>query len=133
MTKKVRLGLVSLVVGAGLLLGACGGGATFELVDAATAYEITQEPPSEVILDVRTPEEYAEAHLEGSVLIDFYSPTFESELDELDKDVPYLVYCRSGNRSESAVQMMKDLGFTEVYEIEGGILSWASAGYPLAA
>lgn len=117
-----------------LLLSACGDTVVFELVDAPTAYAITEDQPDGlVVLDVRTLPEHQEMRIAGSVLIDFYSPGFRGQLDTLDKDVPYLVYCRSGNRSAEAVAMMRDLGFTEVHELDGGIASWAREGLPLVS
>jgi rhodanese-related sulfurtransferase len=55
------------------------------------------------------------------LLIDFYSPNFEEELDKLDKNKKYIYHCRSGSRSRSAITVFKKLGFTEIYELEGGI------------
>lgn len=131
--KKLRV-LTPLVLALAVGLAACGTSAQHEIVDAAAAYELTEQSPTGmVVLDVRTPQEHSEARLDGSVLIDYYSPTFEDELAELDKSVPYFVYCRSGNRSAEAVSLMKDLGFAEVYELEGGILSWATQGLPLVS
>jgi phage shock protein E len=104
------------------------------LIDATAAHELTEEAPEGmIVLDVRTPAEHSEARLEGSVLIDFYSSDFENQLAGLDRDVPYFVYCRSGNRSAETVSLMKDLGFTEVFELEGGIQSWATEGLPLVS
>ena len=77
-----------------------------------------------VVLDVRTPEEYSEAHLDGAVLLNIADPAFPEELDRLDRDAPYLVYCRSGSRSWTAGRYMIQLGFTEVYNLEDGIISW---------
>ncbi len=123
-------------LGLSLALAACGGAtATVEgvsLVSAPSASEVVAEaPPGLVVLDVRTPAEYAEAHLAGAVLIDFYEPDFADRIAELDRSVPYVMYCRSGNRSASAAEIMRDLGFEEVYEVDGGILAWAQAGLPL--
>ncbi len=72
---------------------------------------------SAVILDVRTPEEYAEGHLEGAELLDFNSGEFSAALPSLDPDAAYFVYCRSGNRSGQAVAMMKEAGFTTVTDL----------------
>jgi len=131
--KKLRT-LASLVLAIAIGLTACGNTSQYELVDATTAHELTQESSDGlVVLDVRTPDEHSQARLENSTLIDFYTPDFESQLAELDKDVPYFVYCRSGNRSAETVSLMRDLGFTEVYELEGGIQSWASQGLPLVS
>jgi phage shock protein E len=80
------------------------------------------------LLDVRTPEEYAEAHLGGSTLMNIYDNNFEQQLETLDKNVPVLVYCRSGGRSGKAMQMMREKGFSEVYNLEGGITTWIQEG-----
>ena len=99
-------------------------------VEAAAA--ITDNPPDDlVVLDVRTPEEFAEGHLEGAVLIDFYAADFAEQLAALDPDVPYLVYCRSGNRSGQAMGVMEELGFTSAADIDGGIVAWVDAGLPV--
>ncbi len=89
-----------------------------------------QGDPDFVLLDVRTPVEYADGHLEGSVLIDYYSETFSDQLNELDKAKPYLIYCRSGGRSGRALNTMRNLGFEEVYNVLGGILQWEADGFP---
>lgn len=97
------------------------------------AYNKIQENknnPDLVILDVRTPSEYSEGHIESSVNIDFNADDFKVKANELDKNKSYLVYCRSGNRSKKAVAVMKDLGFKEVYNI-GGIMDWQKEGYPV--
>lgn len=86
--------------------------------------------PDFMIIDVRTPEEYAEGHIENSVLIDFNGGDFEAGIGELDKNGKYLVYCRSGNRSGQAVDYMQEQGFKEVYNMLGGIGDWTSAGLP---
>lgn len=103
------------------------------LVTPPVAYSLIEENktnPDFVILDVRTPEEYADGHIAESVLLDFYADDFEEELDKLDKSQTYLVYCRSGNRSGKSVSMMKDLNFMEVYDVDGGILRWEAEGFP---
>jgi len=92
---------------------------------------IADDPAGLVVLDIRTPEEFDEAHLADAIDVDFYASDFADQLDKLDKDVPYVMYCRTGNRSSDAVQTMKDLGFVEVYEIDGGIVNWYEQGYPV--
>jgi rhodanese-related sulfurtransferase len=102
---------------------------TISANDAAT---IADNPPDDlVVLDIRTPEEFAEGHLEGAVLVDFYAPDFAEQLAALDTDVPYLLYCRSGNRSGQALGVMEQLGFTSVANVDGGILAWSDAGLPV--
>ncbi len=84
-----------------------------------------------ITLDVRTPGEFAEGHIEGAQLIDFQSGNFENEISSLDKSATYAVYCRSGNRSGQAVKVMHDAGFHNVYNLNGGVIDWANAGLPL--
>lgn len=101
------------------------------LVSAPEGANIQASPPEGlIILDVRTTEEFAEGHLDGATMIDFYRDDFAEQLEELDPDAPYLLYCRSGNRSGQTTAMMEELGFTNVADIDGGILSWTNAGLP---
>jgi len=81
-----------------------------------------------VILDVRTPGEFAEGYIEGAQNIDFQSGNFENEIAALDKNVTYAVYCRSGNRSGQAAKIMHDAGFHDVYNLDGGVIDWTSEG-----
>lgn len=90
------------------------------------------DPPADlVILDVRTPAEFAEGHLDGAVMLDFYREDFAAELAELDPDVPYVLYCRSGNRSGQTRAMMEQLGFASVQDVDGGVLGWEAVGLAL--
>ena len=84
-----------------------------------------------VILYVRTAEEYSEGHIDGSTNIDVKSESFKEEVGKLDKSKTYLVHCRTGRRSDVAVKIMEDMGFTDIYEMPGGILGWQDAGYPV--
>ena len=70
-----------------------------------------------IILDVRTPEEFSTGHLDGAVLVDIKDPSFDEKLTALDPSVPYVVYCRSGNRSAQAVERMKAAGFTDLTDL----------------
>lgn len=76
-----------------------------------------------VLIDVRTPEEFASGHIYRAINIDFENQSFISEIKKLDTSKVYFVYCRSGNRSGKAISLMKDLGITSVYDLEGGIVS----------
>jgi phage shock protein E len=120
-----------------LAAAACGDGgsttATIETVSAADAYEIIASAPEGlVVLDVRGEDEYAAAHIPGAINIDFFAYDFESRVGALDRSVPYVVYCLNDNRSADARLLMEELGFMEVYEINGGIVSWAESGLPLS-
>lgn len=79
-----------------------------------------------ILIDVRTPKEYSEGHIEGSTMIDYKNSSFDAEISKLDKDQTYLIYCRSGNRSGKAVHKMIGLGFTDVTNMEGGYNAWSS-------
>ena len=83
-----------------------------------------------VIIDVRTPEEYAGGHIEKAINMDYYSETFADELDQLDKEKTYLIYCRTDQRSGEALDMMAELGFREVYNMLGGIVRWEEVKLP---
>lgn len=92
----------------------------------------TDETGDLVILDVRTPAEYAEGHLMNAVNIDYESPDFASKIQSLIKSKKYLVYCRSGRRSAAASQIMADAGFTNIINMLGGINAWKEAGGEIA-
>ena len=98
--------------------------------EAFTLIQDNQNNPDFIIIDVRTRQELTDGHIENVIDIDFYSETFRDELNNLDKNKKYLIYCRSGNRSGSALDIMAELNFEEVYNILGGILSWEAEGLP---
>ena len=79
-----------------------------------------------ILLDVRTSEEYNNGHLKGSINIDYFTDNFSEEISRLGLESPILVYCRSGNRSGKAMNIMYDLGFKEVKNLIGGYKSWIS-------
>jgi rhodanese-related sulfurtransferase len=104
----------------------------FTTISPQQASAVMAAPPADlVVLDVRTPEEYAEGHLDGAVLVDFYDADFADQLGQLDPEVPYLVYCRSGNRSGQTLTLMEQLGFSSASDIDGGIVAWQDAGLPV--
>ncbi len=96
-------------------------------VDAAT-FAAAMKRPGTVVLDVRTPAEFAEGHLAGAINLDVNAADFRAKVGAMAKDVPYAVYCRSGNRSATALAIMKGLGFTQIYHLGGGITAWTAAG-----
>jgi phage shock protein E len=99
-------------------------GATLSAAEFASA----MARPGTVLLDVRTPGEFGGGHLSGAKNLDVDSAGFRTALQALPKDVPYAVYCRSGNRSATALSIMKQLGFTSAYHLGGGIGAWTAAG-----
>ncbi|HII06224.1 MAG TPA: rhodanese-like domain-containing protein [Methanotrichaceae archaeon] len=87
--------------------------------------------PDFVILDVRTPQEYEMGRIEDSVNIDYHSPTFEADLEKLDRNKTYLVYCLVGIRSANAAKIMERLSFEDVRNMLGGIRQWHLEGLPI--
>ena len=78
-----------------------------------------------VTLDVRTPEEFNTSRIPNSINIDFYNPQlFMEEVQKLDKDATYFVYCRTGVRSANSCLLMKELGFSKTFNLIGGIVDW---------
>jgi rhodanese-related sulfurtransferase len=107
---------------------------TVKVIEAEEARVIIEEKkgsPGFVILDVRTAGEYADGHIEGAANIDVKSESFRDEVGKLDRSKTYIVHCHSGRRSETAVKVMEEMGFTDIYEMQGGILSWQDAGFPV--
>jgi thioredoxin 1 len=93
-------------------------------LDSRTFQEQLESTDGAVLLDVRTPAEFTEGHLAGAVNIDIYDAGFMDKIGKLDKSAPTYVYCRSGNRSGTAVRAMKQMGFAELYNLERGIIDW---------
>lgn len=87
--------------------------------------------PNTVILDVRTPEEYAAGHLKDAKLINVRAPDFAMQIAKLDKSKTYLVHCRSGVRSVTACNALGELGIPNLYNMLGGINAWTAAGKPV--
>ena len=98
--------------------------------EAFTLIQNNKNNPDFVIIDVRTPEEFTEEHIEDAINIDFYSETFADVLNILDKNKTYLVYCRSGRRSRNALDIMEELNVREAYNMSGGIIEWKAEGLP---
>lgn len=84
-----------------------------------------------VLLDVRTPEEYRQAHLPGAVNISYLTPDLWDRLEQLDRETTYFVYCRTERRSMRVCMLMQNGGFRKVYNMEGGICAWEDAFGPL--
>ena len=131
---------IVLVLASILLFGGCSASPTTSSVPQASkigvteAYAMIQQNETNsdfVILDVRTPAEFAAGHIENAILVDYEAPSFRSEVNKLDKSKTYLVYCRTARRSGEAVVIMQELGFQRLYDMSGGIVEWNNAGYPV--
>ncbi|MDE0916871.1 MAG: rhodanese-like domain-containing protein [Flavobacteriales bacterium] len=86
-----------------------------------------------ILLDVRTPDEFNEGHLENALAMDYYNDDFEKRLMELPKGKAIYVYCQAGSRSSSASKIIADQGHTQVYNLLGGINAWESSGLPIVS
>ena len=95
-----------------------------------TEFEKQLQSENAQLIDVRTPEEFSEGHLDNAINYSISSPDFESELNSLDKSKPVLVYCKKGGRSAKAAAKLKELGFTQIIDLDGGITAWDEAGMP---
>jgi rhodanese-related sulfurtransferase len=98
-------------------------------VSVEEASNLISDKPDLVILDVRTQTEYDDGHIEGAIL--FPHTELADRLDELDKNDEILVYCRTGNRSSTAIEILGEAGFSKVYHMNDGITEWISEGYPV--
>lgn len=85
------------------------------------------------ILDVRTPDEISEGYIEGAQFVDFYREDFKIEIESLNKEFAYAIYCRSGKRSSQAMEIMQEFGFENLYNLEGGISEWTNTGMPVVS
>ncbi|QZE15658.1 rhodanese-like domain-containing protein [Halosquirtibacter laminarini] len=93
-------------------------------VSVNEAEQLIHSMPQLEILDGRNIENYQQGHIEGAQLIDAFSPDAGSRLLELDKNIPYLVYCTTNVRSTMIVRFMHDQGFKEVYHMVEGMVGW---------
>lgn len=94
-------------------------------VSAEQAKTVLYNNADVIALDVRTEGEYKSGKIDKAINIDYNAPDFKEQLQKLDKNNTYLVYCRSGARSNAAMEIMKAEGFLHLYHLEGGILSWS--------
>ena len=96
----------------------------FENIKAIEATKMIEKNPDMMVLDIRTPEEFASGHIPASINIDYKAENFESELKKLDRSKSYLMHCRSGRRSTAALDIFSKLGFDHIIHIDDGILGW---------
>lgn len=89
--------------------------------------EIHNTKPSIKFLDVRTPEEIADGMINGALKIDFRAKDFKDQLDKLDRSESYIVYCKSGGRSSKTADIMQQMGFSSIYNLEGGYTAFAGS------
>ncbi|TRZ44259.1 rhodanese-like domain-containing protein [Robertkochia solimangrovi] len=112
----------------------------FLLLGTTLSAQLTHVPINEVdakkmkkstLLDVRSPEEFSESHLEGAVNMDVNNDAFIKNIESLNKSKTVMVYCRTGKRSRRAATILDSLGFEKVINLEGGITAWMKSGLPV--
>jgi rhodanese-related sulfurtransferase len=129
MKKAVALA-VAAIASVGLLAGCSSSNEATKKVDPVEFSEVIAQP-GVIILDVRTPEEFNAGHIANAININMADSKFSSEVSKLDKNATVAVYCRSANRSAVATKEMAELGFTDMYDMQGGIIDWEAAGGPV--
>ncbi len=95
----------------------------------ASKFETLIKMQDGIILDVRTSQEFYSGHISEATNLDYYKDDFKEKLNIMRKDVPIYVYCRSGGRSTKAAVYMENLGFSKVYNLNGGIGAWEAKGF----
>ena len=99
-----------------------------EKLDAKSFSEKIKNNSDVQLLDVRTPDEYASQHIGNATNINYNGADFEQKVAVFEKSKPVYVYCLSGGRSKQAANKLAEMGYTKVYELEGGIMKWNAAG-----
>jgi rhodanese-related sulfurtransferase len=125
-----RSAALVLSVAVALALSACSSGPDVESIGPAEVADVVATSDV-VLLDVRTPQEYASGHVRGAVNIDVSDPDFTRQIETLPTDETYVVYCRSGNRSAQAATIMAEAGFVDVRDVDAGLDTLAQAGVAL--
>ena len=100
------------------------------VVDVST-YETQLKEPNVQLIDVRTPEEFAEGHIANAKNINITGEDFDEQVASLDKSKPVMLYCKSGVRSAKASLRLKELGFENITDLEGGFSNWTQSGKPI--
>ncbi|WP_405326662.1 rhodanese-like domain-containing protein [Leeuwenhoekiella sp. LLG6367-2.1] len=118
--------ILSFIIVTAFTLGVNAQNSKHQILDKAT-YQDSLFQPNVTLIDVRTSEEYESGHLDKAQNIDFLNEElFITEIEKFDKSQPIYIYCRSGNRSGKAATLMQELGFQNIYDLEGGYLNWTS-------
>lgn len=127
----MNIKITSLFLATILFFTACNSQAKDQVLSPTEFSQQIKTTENAAILDVRTPEEFAGGYINNATNIDYNGRGFADEISKLDKDKTYYVYCLSGKRSESAASYMRNNGFKNVINLEGGILAWESNNLPL--
>jgi rhodanese-related sulfurtransferase len=102
-----------------------------ELIHKINVDEFRLATENEVIIDVRTPGEFESGHIQNAININVFDSNFKAQIEKLDKNEKVYVYCKIGSRSNKAAKILTESGFSQVYDLNGGIMSWQRANLPL--
>ncbi len=133
MFKKVKYSLLIFI----LLFSSCNclfPELTSEKIDVKDAYSYLKKHKGDedvALLDIRTKEEYDKGHLENSLLMDYTQTNFPAEIEKLDRDKRYIIYCANGKKSMNTIELMKELRFDKAHSIIGGLDEWKKQGLPM--
>ena len=97
----------------------------------ATDFATKLQSEQGMLIDVRTPGEYKKGFIKGATLMDIFGDNFDADLNKLDRNQTYFVYCAAGGRSAECAEKMQLLGFKKVYDLDGGMGAWRNAGLPV--
>lgn len=113
-----------------LFLAACGSSSAVTTL-APKDFAAKINDASITVVDVRTPAEFSTGHIPRAINVDFEASDFQANISKLDPAKTYAVYCHSGRRSGLATALMAKIGFKHIYNLDGGISNWVSAGYQI--
>lgn len=99
----------------------------------ATDFEKKIRLAGVLLIDVRTPEEFAAGHIQGAKNINYNDPSFAQEIKKLDTTKTALIYCLAGSRSKNAMTVFAEAGFKKIYNLSGGTMKWTASGFPLVS
>jgi rhodanese-related sulfurtransferase len=120
------------------VVASCGSQSTtdfpIENVDVETARDLVTQDETVIVLDVRTPEEYAIGHIGGAINIDIGDAGFSEGVSKLERNKTYIVHCSANvenGRAAKSQKIMGSLGFKNLLNMVGGIVAWEQSGHPL--
>ncbi|NLP57459.1 rhodanese-like domain-containing protein [Lutibacter sp. B1] len=94
------------------------------VVKIVTPVEFKEKSTNQLIVDIRTPREFVQGHIEGAININYFDKNFSEQFSKFDTSKPVFIYCKSGNRTSSASTKISNLGFTQIYDLQGGVNNW---------
>jgi thioredoxin len=121
--------LFSVVFAAFLLVSCNAQNKNVEVIPPAAFAGKLKSMPNPQLLDVRMPSEFAGEHLDNASNVNWNGDDFAAKASKLDKSKPVFVYCKIGGRSNQAAQKLSEMGFTKIYDLQGGIVKWAADGF----